>query len=415
LDPIKPGTASTLPLAKLDPLFYQKDLSMFQQLLFAILLPALALSHPGKRKEADVNTSTTPSLPTAIPEPVLSEPVAKKPKVEEEFDDSAPAPVLIAPKPRGYVSKEEKDAAFQSLFFSDSIMPEAERKEVDRRLTEYFDDEDERKHREAGLPGLPWTSKSLSGYTNSQEAHAASQSINTWGNTLTRKESDDIARRVDRFRQEQRISQREVDELRGSDIVINLEALPANIRIVYERFMTPPVDGEDAYNSFVEFFELQRNGNAPWGSSMMDDFMIAVEQYRSRAYLVPDTATNAMNLVLFNLEVAQRLGLEYVNPGDRLFLNGFKMYGREFTSPDERAALLRSRVGPSRTISDAIAALAINDTVEVTVDVVEDAFERNAAIMFAEGERYVGATHDSITALKNLRQARSLLLRSFME
>jgi hypothetical protein len=40
----------------------------------------------------EIKSSTTSSLPTAIPGPVLSEPVAKKLKVEEEYD--APAPVL---------------------------------------------------------------------------------------------------------------------------------------------------------------------------------------------------------------------------------------------------------------------------------------------------------------------------------
>jgi hypothetical protein len=398
---------------------------MFHHLLFAILLPTLALSLPVKRNANEVATSTTSSLPTAIPGPVLSEPIAKKPKVEEEFDDSAPAPILRAPKPRGYASKEEKDTAFLSLI--NPIMPEAERNEVGRRLTEYFDDESERNHRKAGLPGLPWTSKSPSGYANSQEAHAASRSISTWENTLKREEYDGITRRVDRFRQEQMKFQREMDERRGSDIVINLEALPANIRIVYDRFMTTPVDGQDAYNSFVEYLDFQRNRFREALSShplmtveqfdrdermIMNNFLIAVEQYRMRALMVPDTATNAMNLVLNNLAVAHQLGLEYIDPEVRHFHSGFTLYGCEFASDAARAARERSRVGPSLTVSDARAALAINDTVEVTVDVVEDAFERDAAIMFAEGERYAGATRESITALTNLRQARSLLLRS---
>jgi hypothetical protein len=206
---------------------------MFQQLILAVLLPSLALSLPGKRKATEMSTSTTSSLPTVFSEPFLSEPEAKKLKgEEEEFDNSEPAPVLRAPKPRGYASKEEKDAAFQGMLFADPIMPEAERKEVGRRLDEYNDDESERNHREAGLPGLPWTSKSTSGYANSQEAHAASRSIITFGRTLMREEFDDIKRRIDRFRQEQRILEREVDERRGQDIVINVNALPANIRIV---------------------------------------------------------------------------------------------------------------------------------------------------------------------------------------
>jgi hypothetical protein len=52
------------------------------------------------------------------------------------------------------------------------------------------------------------------------------------------------------------------------------------------------------------------------------------------------------------------------------------------------------------------------DKIESTVDVVEAAFERDAAIMVAEGERDVGATGMAIMALKNFRQARSLLLRN---
>jgi hypothetical protein len=287
-------------------------------------------------------------------------------------------------------------------------------------LNEHYDDESERNHREAGLPGLPWTSKSFSGYSNSQEAHAASRSRNT----LTREESKRITLRVDRFRQEQMKLQREADERRGSDIVINLEALPANIRIVYERFMTTPVDGEDAYNSFVEYFDFQRNRfrgalsihyrtiPMPYrdGRTIINDFLIAVEQYRMRALMVPDTATNAMNLVLRNLAVAHQLGLEYINPGVRHFHDGLITHS-VFASDAAIAVLARSRVGPSLTVSDARAMLAINDTVEVTVDVVEAAFERDAAIMFAEGERYVRTTHEPITALTNLRQARSLLLR----
>jgi hypothetical protein len=85
---------------------------MFHQ-LFVVLLPTIALSLPGKRKAAAVETSTTFSLPTAIPEPVLSEPVAKKHKFNEEYD--APAPVLSARKQRGYVSEEEANAAYRNL------------------------------------------------------------------------------------------------------------------------------------------------------------------------------------------------------------------------------------------------------------------------------------------------------------
>jgi hypothetical protein len=119
---------------------------MFQQLLLAVLLPTIVLSLPGKRKAFEMSTSTTSSLPTVIPEPVLSEPVAKKLKVKEEYDApapalsepvakklkveeeyDAPAPMLRAPKsrkyasmgtlslpvfhPRGYASKDEASAA----------------------------------------------------------------------------------------------------------------------------------------------------------------------------------------------------------------------------------------------------------------------------------------------------------------
>jgi hypothetical protein len=316
---------------------------------------------------------------------------------------------LRAPKPRGYASEEEKNAAFQNnLLFAGPILPEAERKEVGRRVTEYYDDEAEQKHRKAGLP---WTSKSTSGYANSQEANAAYNSLIDPRSKLTKEESDDLTSSVLRFHSEQTKFQREVDERRGSDIVINLEALPANIRIVYERFMTKPVDGEDAYNSFVEFFDLQWDGNAPQRSSMMDNFLIAVAQYEMRAYLVPDTATNAMNSVLNNLAVALDLGREYITPGGNRFHDGFAVHGA-FSSPAASASYARSLVGPSRTVSDAIAVLAIDDTVELTVDVVEAAFENNAAIMVAEGERDIGATGSSIMALKHFRQARSILLRS---
>jgi hypothetical protein len=95
--------------------------------------------------------------------------------------------------------------------------------------------------------------------------------------------------------------------------------------------MTAPVDGEDAYNSFAEFFELQRNGNAPNGTSTMHNFIIAIAQYEMRAYLVPDTATNAMNLVLNNLEVARRLGQRYINPGfDYTYLDAMSIRMRQF-------------------------------------------------------------------------------------
>jgi hypothetical protein len=58
--------------------------------------------------------------------------------------------------------------------------------------------------------------------------------------------------------------------------------------------------------------------------------------------------------------------------------------------------------------------LAIDDTFEATVDVVEAAFEREAALMVVEGERYLdyNVVDESIEVLKFLRQARSHLLRS---
>jgi hypothetical protein len=90
---------------------------------------------------------------------------------------------------------------------------------------------------------------------------------------------------------------------------------------------------------------------------------------------------------------------------------GFSMWNA-FATPDAKAAISRSRVGPSLTVSDARAALDIDESAEVTVDVVEAAFENNAAIMVAEGERDVGATGMAIMALKNFRQARSRLLRN---
>jgi hypothetical protein len=117
-----------------------------------------------------------------------------------------------------------------------------------------------------------------------------------------------------------------------------------------------------------------------------------------------------MNLVLNNLAVALDLGRGNINPGGNHFHTGFAMHDA-FASPAASAAFSRSLVGPSRTVSDAIAALAIDESAEVTVNVVEAAFERDAAIMVAEGERDVGATGLAISALKNFRQARSLLLR----
>jgi hypothetical protein len=379
---------------------------MFQQLLLAVFLPTLALSLPGKQKAADVTTSTRSSLPTAVSAPVLSEPEANKLEVEEEYDP--PAPVLRATKPRGYASKEEMNAAMDSWY--DLNKSEAEEKEVDRRLIEYFDDEAEKKHREAGLPGKPRSCLNPSGYANSRDACAGYRS-----KANTRAEREEMRRRTLLFRCMQMKIKREVDERRGRDIVINLAALPANIKIVYERFMTKPVDGEDAYNSFVEFFELQRNGLAPRRSSMMDNFLIAVAQYEMRSLMVPDTATNAMNSVLYNLDVARLLGRDYIAPG--CYFNrspGHSMYGGygAFSSTALNAAFARSRVGPSLTISYAKTALAIDESNEVTVDVVEAAFKREADIMVAEGVRDIGATSLSITALKNFRQARSLLLRS---
>jgi hypothetical protein len=93
----------------------------------------------------------------------------------------------------------------------------------------------------------------------------------------------------------------------------------------------------------------------------MDNFLIAVQQYEMRAYLVPDTATNAMNSVLNNLAVALDLGREYITPGGNRFHANFAMHGA-FASPAASAAFSRL-VGPSRTVSDAIAALAIHDSV----------------------------------------------------
>jgi hypothetical protein len=58
----------------------------------------------------------------------------------------------------------------------------------------------------------------------------------------------------------------------------------------------------------------------------------------------------------------------------------------------QEQALDRSRFGPSRTISDARAALAIADTVEVTVDVVE------AALMVEVAESSTGEPL-SVTAI----------------
>jgi hypothetical protein len=181
--------------------------------------------------------------------------------------------------------------------------------------------------------------------------------------------------------------------------------------------MTKPVDGEDAYNSFVEYFD----GFPPWRINFEalreGDFLIAVAQYEMRAYLVPDTATNAMNLVLSNLEVARQLGQEYISTIPREFIPSFPrefIVISSFLSSEARDLYTRSRVGPSRSISDARAALAIDDSVELTVDVVEAAFERDAALMVVEGEKGLDCdvVEESIEVLKFLRQARSLLLRS---
>jgi hypothetical protein len=160
--------------------------------------------------------------------------------------------------------------------------------------------------------------------------------------------------------------------------------------------------------------ELKKN-------SWKDNFLIAVAQYEMRAYLVPDTATNAMNLVLRNLEVARQLGKDYINKRSRSMdvyqsiptvSPSFRRI-HDHSPPATRAALERSRVVPSGTITDARVALDIDDTVELTVDVIEAAFERNAAIMVKVGERFIGISiRTPILGLKNLRYARSLLLRS---
>jgi hypothetical protein len=129
-----------------------------------------------------------------------------------------------------------------------------------------------------------------------------------------------------------------------------------------------------------------------------------------RAYLVPDGATNAMNLVLDNLAVAQQLGLDYIEPGCFQFPREFIEISSCLSS-EARELYTRSRVGPSRSISDARVALAIDDSVELTVDVVEAAFERDAALMVVEGERGLDCdvVEESIEVLKFLRHARSLL------
>jgi hypothetical protein len=385
----------------IDKILFYFCCKMIHQLFFSFLLPILALALPGKRKAIEVATSTISSLPTAIPEPI-----ARMTKFQEEVDDSTLAPVLRASKPRGYASGEEMNSAIQ--FMRDYNTSEDERKDVIRRLTEFFDDDDrkQRKNREAGLPDNPF------GYANSWEKYAASLSIRTGGNT--RAENEDINRSILLFHSELLRSQREVDERRGWDVVIEIHLLPADIRIVYERFMKAPVDGEAAFNLFAEFFVLQTKGLAPRRSTIMDNFLIAVEQYEMRAYLVPDSATNAMNLVLFNLATARHLGRKYIlihDPSSRLSYDGFAM-SNAFTSPNASASIGRSMVGPSLTISDAKAAMGIIDTVEVNFDVVEVAFGMNALLMFQEGVRYAGATFLSIMALKNLRQARSLLLSS---
>jgi hypothetical protein len=64
----------------------------------------------------------------------------------------------------------------------------------------------------------------------------------------------------------------------------------------------------------------------------------------------------------------------------------FKIYGNEFSTPDARAADARSRVSPRPTISYAKTVLAINH------EVVEAAFEREAAIWVTVGEIHLGET-----------------------
>jgi hypothetical protein len=83
-----------------------------------------------------------------------------------------------------------------------------------------------------------------------------------------------------------------------------------------------------------------------------------------------------------------------------------------FFSSAERSAFERSRIGPCRTISDARVALAINGAADITIDVVEAAFRRDATLIVAVGERDAGATELSKRVVMNLRQARSILLRS---
>jgi hypothetical protein len=143
---------------------------------------------------------------------------------------------------------------------------------------------------------------------------------------------------------------------------------------------------------------------------MMDNFMIAVAQYEMRALLVPDTATNAMNLVLYNLATARQLGREYIIDQDPTAHHFHPI--RDYPPAATRAALDLFQVVQSRTISDARAGLDIDDNVELKVDIVKAAFERNAAAWVAVGEINVSVASESSMALKNLRQARSLLLRS---
>jgi hypothetical protein len=98
-------------------------------------------------------------------------------------------------------------------------------------------------------------------------------------------------------------------------------------------------------------------------------------QYQMRAYLVPDTATNAMNRVLNNLDVARRLGRSYINPGMDLihqFMESMISARREYETNEPVLSV---------SISDARAVLAINDAAVITVDVVEAAFEREANII----------------------------------
>jgi hypothetical protein len=68
---------------------------MFHQALLTLLLPTLAFS--GSYPVSDVETSTSSSVPSPTPFPVLSEQVAKKRKVRESLQTAIPAPVLKEP------------------------------------------------------------------------------------------------------------------------------------------------------------------------------------------------------------------------------------------------------------------------------------------------------------------------------